>query len=296
MKIGDPKELEKTKGFARAYRERCIKNNINHIGFLGYGDTFNFTCRRSNACCRDFKEGERIILDPYDLYRLSRNRRMSTGRFLKQYADLRLDHETHIPIALLKYQGKESHNKCSFLRSYGCLVYEDRPLRCRLYPLGRISDRGVSYFNLVNNCRCGDVGNGRSWTIRGWAEESKAEPYLEFQGFLNDLYENMDRPKFKALTKQVKLQFGNALFDIDSFIRNIPPKSRPSDEKGIMRSISEWGQDFLIAQGCLDPDYDKVDFRASETIGQDRPAARKKTFTASHHSTQDAPAERISTH
>ena len=283
MKIGDPKELEKTKGFAGAYRQKCIENNINHIKFLGDGDTFNFTCQRLNVCCKNFKENERIILDPYDVYRLSRNRKMSTGRFLELCADLRLDHETHIPIALLKYQGEESRNKCGFLRSYGCSVYEDRPLRCRLYPLGRISDRGVSYFNLINNCPCGDVGDGRSWTIRGWVEESGTKAHLEFQGFLNDLYENIDRPKFKALPEQVKMQFGYTLFDIDSFIGDMPPESHPSNEEKVMMSISRWAQDFLIAQQCLDPSYNGVNYRGIETTEHDHRLMEKRDFAISEH-------------
>ncbi len=293
MVIGDPKELEKTKGFTRAYKKRCIDNNINHIRFLRDGDRFSFTCQRTNACCKNFTQQERIILDPYDVYRLSRNREMSTGRFLKLYADLRLDHETHIPTALLRYQGEGDRNKCNFLRSYGCSVYKDRPLRCRLYPLGKISNGGVLYFCLVNNCQCGDVENGRSLTIRGWVEESEAEPYIESQNFLNNIYENMDKPKFKKLPEQVKLQFGNAIFDIDSLIRGLPPQSIRSNKENIMINVGKWALDFLIDRSCLDPDYDKAEYRASEEGQSGYPPGGKSDFVSREHPLRDVSSAKI---
>lgn len=264
MNIGDPKELVKTKDFARAYENGCKNNNINHVNFLGDGDKFSFTCQRTNICCKNFTEQERIILDPYDVYRLSQNRKTSTRKFLELYADPILDHETHIPIALLRYQGEEYRNKCNFLRSFGCAVYEDRPLRCRLYPLGIISDRGVSYFNLIDNCPCEDDATNGTWTVRGWVAESKAERHIEFQSLLNDLYQNMNRSKYSALSKQVKMQFGYTIFDMDSFISSMPSESDRSYEERLMTDMGRWARDFLIARLCLDPNYDAADYRAGE--------------------------------
>ncbi len=293
MNIGDPKELVKTRNFARAYKKRCKNNNINHIRFLADRDRFGFTCQRTNICCKNFTERERIVLDPYDVYRLSRNRRASTGRFLELYADLRLDHETHIPIALLKYQGEESRNKCSFLRSFGCAVYEDRPLRCRLYPLGIIWNRGASYFNLINNCPCGNDANSRSWTVRGWIAESKAEPYIENQRPLNDLYQNMNRSKYSALSDQVKLQFGYTIFDIDSFISSMPPESDRSSEKTVMTDIGRWARDFLIDRLCLDPGYDAADYRAVEERNCGYLRGRKANSISREHVLRDASTAKV---
>ena len=293
MNIGDPKALAKTKGFARTYEERCKENGINHDRFLGDGDIFSFTCQRTNICCRNFSEWERIILDPYDVYRLSRNRRTSTGRFLELCADLGLDHETDIPIALLKYQGQEDRNKCTFLRSYGCAVYEDRPLRCRLYPLGIIWNRGVSYFNLINNCPCGNDVNSRSWTVRGWIAESKAEPYIEYQGPLNNLYQNMNRPKYSALSEQVKLRFGYTILDIDSFISDMPPESDRSNEGRVMTDIGRWARDFLIARSCLDPGYDAADYRGVEKRNCSYLRGRKTNSISREHLLRDVSTAKI---
>lgn len=287
MNIGDPKELVRTRDFARAYEKRCQNNNINHVRFLGDGDIFNFTCQRTNTCCRNFTERERIILDPYDVYRLSRNRRASTGRFLELYSDLRLDHETHIPIASLKYKGEESCNKCSFLRSYGCAVYEDRPLRCRLSPLGMISDRGISYFNLIDNCPRENDENSRSWTVRGWIEDSKAGRYIEFQNLLNDLYQNMNRSKYSALSEQVKLQFGYTIFDIDSFISSMLPESDRLNEGRVMRDIGRWARGFLIAHSCLDRDYDRADSHLVEEEKTGYPPWGKSNSVSGEHLLRD---------
>jgi len=85
---------------------------------------FGYVCNRCRKCCYD----KGIQLNPYEVARLARNRGMSTSEFraawTKDGAGLHL--------------GQREDGACVFLGSEGCSVHADRPLVCRLYPLGRV--------------------------------------------------------------------------------------------------------------------------------------------------------------
>ncbi len=255
MIVGDPKDLYKIDGFEQEYFENCRKSRINHKGFIGPQDKFSFTCERTNVCCKNFSDEDRIVLEPYDILRLSRKLRISTGKFISDYADLSLDRNTQLPIALLGFQGTDSRNKCIFLRSYGCSVYEDRPLRCRLYPLGRLFDKGKSYYILINNCPCGDTKGDSSWTAREWIESSDAEDFLEYQEYIAEVFSYVNLDIYRRLDEDQKISLGRTLHDIDAFVASIPEKSRSKDDKEIMISLKYWATGFFMERGCLKSDY-----------------------------------------
>ena len=112
MNIGDPRELYKIDGFAQDFIKSCQNNCINHQKFIGPDDRFAFACERTNVCCKNFSEEDRIVLEPYDVLRLSRRFNISTQRILHDFAELALDENTHFPIAFLTYKGKSRKNKC----------------------------------------------------------------------------------------------------------------------------------------------------------------------------------------
>ena len=255
MHIGDPGDLKKIDGFTNAYAENCRRNSLNHKDFIGPRDRFDFTCKRTNVCCKNFSSNDRIIIEPYDVLRLSRRLSISTGKLLEEYADLTLDDNTHFPLALLKYKGNKRRNKCHFLRSYGCSVYEDRPLRCRLYPLGRILNRGKSYFIHIGNCQCGNTPEDKSWGAQEWIDASGAENYLEYQGYISDIYSFADWHAYGNLNNDIKLMLGETLYNIDEFLEKIPQISRPVSDKEIMLSLKYWVEGFFIDNGCLESDY-----------------------------------------
>ena len=84
---------------------------------------FSYECHRCLRCCR----GRAIQLNPYEVLRLARNRAIDTGAFVDRFVDLGR--------MALRNRGDGT---CVFLGPEGCEVHADRPLACRLYPLGRI--------------------------------------------------------------------------------------------------------------------------------------------------------------
>jgi Fe-S-cluster containining protein len=86
------------------------------------GEPFGYTCRACSRCC-----AHKIIqVNPYEIARLARHAGLSTADFRARY--------TERDGAILK---RTDDDVCVFLGDQGCSVHPDRPLVCRLYPLGR---------------------------------------------------------------------------------------------------------------------------------------------------------------
>ena len=87
------------------------------------GTRFSYRCTRCNSCCVD----KRIQVNPYEIARLARNRGVSTAQARDEFT---------IDSALRQ----QEDGRCIFLGDQGCTVHADRPLVCRLFPLGRVID------------------------------------------------------------------------------------------------------------------------------------------------------------
>jgi len=85
------------------------------------GEAFGYTCRACSRCC-----AHKIIqVNPYEIARLARRMGLSTSDFRDRYVERG---------AILR---RTDDDVCVFLSDKGCSVHADRPLVCRLYPLGR---------------------------------------------------------------------------------------------------------------------------------------------------------------
>jgi len=84
-------------------------------------EAFGYTCRACSRCC-----AHKIIqVNPYEIARLARRMGLSTSQFRSRYVERG---------AVL---ARNDDDVCVFLSDKGCSVHADRPLVCRLYPLGR---------------------------------------------------------------------------------------------------------------------------------------------------------------
>ena len=85
---------------------------------------FGYVCRACSRCCQH----KVIQVNPYEVARLARLKKMSTGEF-------RAAHTERGEGAILRRT--DDTDTCIFLTDKGCSVHSERPLVCRLYPLGR---------------------------------------------------------------------------------------------------------------------------------------------------------------
>jgi Fe-S-cluster containining protein len=105
---------------------------------------FSYVCGQCR-CCVD----KLIKLNPYEVARLAANPGISTTEFIRTC--------TMAKGAVLKMNRR---GECLFRTSKGCSVHPDRPLVCRLYPLGRHApaSSGEEVFSLLSEGRVGRDG------------------------------------------------------------------------------------------------------------------------------------------
>lgn len=105
-------------------------------------------CQGCSKCCQGM--GNSIILDPYDVYRLTTGLHKSMEELLAEAVELNVVDGVILPN--LKMVGTEE--SCSFLNHEGrCSIHAYRPGICRLFPLGRYYENGsFQYFLQTGEC------------------------------------------------------------------------------------------------------------------------------------------------
>lgn len=126
----------------------------------GRGEPFGYICNRCSRCCHQ----KVIHVNPYEVARLARALGQTTGAFRAAW--------TRDGAGTILRQ--TDAGACVFLGAEGCTVHSDRPLVCRLYPLGRhVRDDGTEWFSRLE----GHPQSAGEVTNRGMIAE-----FLSMQG------------------------------------------------------------------------------------------------------------------
>lgn len=106
-------------------------------------------CAGCSDCCKGM--GDTILLDPYDIYRLTIGLNRSFTDFLDKEIELGVVDGYILPH--LKMVGDD--DRCAFLNEQGrCSIHAVRPGICRLFPLGRYYENGeYQYFLQTKECK-----------------------------------------------------------------------------------------------------------------------------------------------
>lgn len=130
-------------------------------------------CKGCHSCCVGMEDT--IVLDPYDIYRLTRNLEMDFTQLIQGRIALHVEEGLILPHLAMS----EETGACSFLNEEGrCSIHTHRPGICRLFPLGRIYENdGFSYFLQVNEC----VRENRTKEkIKNWLNTPRLKDYEAF--------------------------------------------------------------------------------------------------------------------
>lgn len=105
-------------------------------------------CQGCSKCCQGM--GTSIILDPFDVYRLTTGLHKTIEELLADALELNVVDGVILPN--LKMAGTKEC--CAFLNEEGrCSIHEYRPGICRLFPLGRYYENGsFKYFLQTGEC------------------------------------------------------------------------------------------------------------------------------------------------
>ncbi len=127
---------------------------------------FSYACTRCGRCCA----GKRIQVNPYEIAHLAQGLGQGTAAVRDAYT---------VDGAALR---QTEDGACIFFDpAAGCTVHADRPLVCRLFPLGRYIDEAgeVTWWRgAFDPPPAGAFGE--DGTVAGFVAAQGAEPYIHF--------------------------------------------------------------------------------------------------------------------
>lgn len=137
---------------------------------IGVDESFKFRCVACGRCCYHRTD---ILLNPKDVYNISKELGQTPQEMIEQYCESYIGEDSRMPIVRLKPRG--SVQRCPLLKNHKCSVHNSKPVVCAMYPIGRCINMGESgYFStediqyIFQNPGCGD--EGESHTVREWLE------------------------------------------------------------------------------------------------------------------------------
>jgi Fe-S-cluster containining protein len=128
---------------------------------LGPETPFSYRCTRCNRCCT----GKRIQVNPYEIARIAQARGVPTAEARDRFtAD-----------SVLR---QDADDRCIFLGEHGCSIHGDRPLVCRLFPLGRVIESGgaVQFVRVDPSWAHGEFGE--AGIVADFVEAQGAGPFI----------------------------------------------------------------------------------------------------------------------
>jgi Fe-S-cluster containining protein len=191
------------------------KKNTEKQRLLSLDDKFKFSCHKGlscfNSCCADIN----IFLAPYDVLRIRKALKMPSGEFLRRYT-IALLGEEGLPIVVLK-MNEDENKSCPFVTQDGCIIYEDRPWSCRMYPVFPVSSREEGFL-IKEDSGCLGFKEDSKWTIKEWKKNQGIDIYDK----MNESYKEIT---FHDFFKTNKLDSGRtrllyrACYDLNEFRR-----------------------------------------------------------------------------
>lgn len=166
-------------------------------------------CKGCYECCQGM--GKSIILDPFDINRLSTALMKSFEELMAEHIELSVVDGIILPN--LKMVGTKE--KCSFLNEEGrCSIHTHRPGVCRLFPLGRYyEDNSFHYFLQVHEC---SMPNKTKVKVSKWIDANNLKSYeayvRDWHYFLNAAEDKIKVSKDDLWIKNINMFLLNLFF------------------------------------------------------------------------------------
>lgn len=180
-------------------------------------DTFKFHCKQCGKCCINRED---ILMSPLDLFKASRELKITPVDFVNLYCETYLGSTSRMPIVRLLPKG--SIKRCPLLQDRKCMIHNSKPAVCAMYPLGRAVRFDKDAFEkyelppinieyIINPIECGD--DSETHSVKEWLESFGIpiddEYFIKWQSTISYL-----SPRIQKLEKELKLSLINKLIDI----------------------------------------------------------------------------------
>ncbi len=177
-------------------------------------------CKGCFSCCEGM--GESIVLDPYDIYRLTKGLNVSFEALLEDKIELNVFDGMILP----NLKMSDEREACAFLNNEGrCSIHKIRPGICRLFPLGRIYENGgFQYFLQIHECK---NQNRTKVKVKKWIDIPNLKQndafILAWHDFVTDIQTKMmqvaDDDLFKKVNMFLLQQFYIERYDDEDFYK-----------------------------------------------------------------------------
>lgn len=154
--------------------DQRLKNILDNFDAMqiGVDEPFAFHCTMCGKCCI---HREDILLNPQDVYNLSRELKLTPEQMIEQYCEFYIGSDSRLPIVRLKPRGEI--RRCPLLKDHKCSVHKAKPTVCAMFPIGRgimmdrnqvtspdVSRTAIQY--IFTKPGCGD--DSETHTVREW--------------------------------------------------------------------------------------------------------------------------------
>lgn len=166
-------------------------------------------CKGKASCCHGM--GNSIVLDPYDIYRITIGTKKTFEALLTQNLELNMVDGVILPN--LKLSGET--DACTFLQEDGkCSIHGIRPGICRIFPLGRYyENHDFKYILQIHECK--NSSNTKTKVIN-WIDTPDADQNKKFlikwHYFLGDVERIVKSTTKDQLIKQVVMYVLNQFY------------------------------------------------------------------------------------
>ena len=124
-----------------------------------------------------------IILTPFDIVQMKNRLGLTCDQFLAIYTKPEMLARTKLPVVTLKMLDDDKKS-CPFVTPEGCIIYEDRPVSCRYYPLGmaafreqEIEPTGEDFYFMVREAHCLGFEADKEWSVSEWRKDQGVNPH-----------------------------------------------------------------------------------------------------------------------
>ena len=170
-------------------------------------DTFRFDCKMCGKCCR--KRSEPILINGADTFRMARALGVSVKKAVTENTTCYLGENSHAPVIVLN---ERLDGSCRMLRKGRCMIQQDKPAVCALYPLGRYQDmRDSSMHYFMNPKACIGCSSDNEWALQGWLDAFKLEETERMSAAWNGLFSGISAVTCKMAEKNISEEMQAAM-------------------------------------------------------------------------------------
>ncbi len=218
---------------------------------LEINDKLPLTCSLEGNCCF----GNNVYINPWEIYTLAKGLNMDPKDFIELNTT-----DGGIKLAFNGKFEKKSIKSCNLYdEKIGCKIHSNRPLACRLFPLGRkIQLNKTNYFFEGKNhpCldRCPSVLELPKITLKDYLKQQKTENFEKVQDQYLEIIQNLADTAFALyLETEAKLNDkGETLKGWGNLIRE--------NQSEIIKNLSPEWRKIILYPFDLQEDFDSVSF------------------------------------